>query len=97
MVHADGRQPAACAVPRWLVRSNHAAHGHIFFCITADRETVEERAGLILKGAKDTDVAFLVVGSPFAATTHIDLMTRAEKLGIECEVGKRGEPTLSSR
>ncbi|XP_047051724.1 probable diphthine methyl ester synthase [Lolium rigidum] len=39
----------------------------------ADREMVEERADQMLTEAKDADVAFLVVGDPFGATTHTDV------------------------
>lgn len=51
--------------------------------IVADRDLVENYAeDTILKLAKDTDVAFLVVGDIFGATTHTDLRLRAHKLGI---------------
>ncbi|MBS3100808.1 diphthine synthase [Candidatus Woesearchaeota archaeon] len=36
--------------------------------------------------AKAKNVAFLVIGDPFAATTHIDLFLRAKKEGIKCNV-----------
>ena len=55
--------------------------------ILADREMVEKNPEqTILKDAKDKEVAFLVVGDPFAATTHIDLLMRAEKMKIETRV-----------
>ena len=47
------------------------------------RETVESEAHLIIEPAKTSDVAFLVVGDPFGATTHTDLMMRAENEGVE--------------
>ncbi|XP_075473094.1 diphthine methyl ester synthase isoform X3 [Ascaphus truei] len=50
--------------------------------ILADRETVEQEAGEILRDAAVIDVAFLVVGDPFGATTHSDLVLRAAKAGI---------------
>ncbi|CRG89216.1 diphthine synthase [Talaromyces islandicus] len=50
--------------------------------IVADRELVESGSDDILEGAKDVDVAFLVVGDPFGATTHTDLVLRARELGI---------------
>eukprot|EP00889_Picochlorum_renovo_P005802 jgi/Picre1/32832/NNA_008162.t1 len=50
--------------------------------IDADRELVEMGADTILEGAADTDVAFLVVGDPFGATTHTDLELRARELDI---------------
>ncbi|KAL2006717.1 hypothetical protein VTN00DRAFT_9385 [Thermoascus crustaceus] len=50
--------------------------------IVADRELVESGSDEILQGADKTDVAFLVVGDPFGATTHTDLVLRARELGI---------------
>ncbi|XP_006009969.1 diphthine methyl ester synthase [Latimeria chalumnae] len=50
--------------------------------ILADREMVEQSADEILKDADVSDVAFLVVGDPFGATTHSDLVLRAVKAGI---------------
>ncbi|XP_065848285.1 probable diphthine methyl ester synthase [Euphorbia lathyris] len=52
----------------------------------ADREMVEEKADEILSTARTSDVAFLVVGDPFGATTHTDLVVRAKALGIEVKV-----------
>jgi len=49
--------------------------------ILADRELVEN-GDEILKEAKSSEVALLIVGDIFSATTHIDLMLRAKKLGI---------------
>uniref|UniRef100_G1SZG7 diphthine methyl ester synthase n=1 Tax=Oryctolagus cuniculus TaxID=9986 RepID=G1SZG7_RABIT len=54
--------------------------------IVADREAVEQEADNILKDADISDVAFLVVGDPFGATTHSDLVLRAAKLGIPYRV-----------
>ncbi|XP_070797262.1 diphthine methyl ester synthase isoform X2 [Pituophis catenifer annectens] len=54
--------------------------------ILADRDIVEQDADSILKDAHQTDVAFLVVGDPFGATTHSDLVLRAVKLGIPYRV-----------
>ncbi|KAI9931961.1 hypothetical protein ASPWEDRAFT_40224 [Aspergillus wentii DTO 134E9] len=54
--------------------------------IVADRELVESGSDDILAGADKTDVAFLVVGDPFGATTHTDLVLRARELGIESRV-----------
>lgn len=54
--------------------------------IVADREMVEEKSDDILAEAHGSDVAFLVVGDPFGATTHTDLVVRAKKLGIEVKV-----------
>lgn len=54
--------------------------------ILADREMVEQEADSILKDADVSDVAFLVVGDPFGATTHSDLVLRAVNLGIPYRV-----------
>ncbi|KAF3942285.1 hypothetical protein ABW19_dt0204451 [Dactylella cylindrospora] len=51
--------------------------------IVADRELVESSSDSILDGADSKDVAFLVVGDPFGATTHMDLLLRARELGIQ--------------
>ncbi|KAF2802016.1 diphthine synthase-like protein [Mytilinidion resinicola] len=50
--------------------------------IIADREMVESSSDEILAGADKTDVAFLVVGDPFGATTHTDLVLRARSLSV---------------
>ena len=54
--------------------------------IPADRELVEKRAEEILEQAKNKHAAFLVVGDPMSATTHIDLMMRAKKKNIAVHV-----------
>lgn len=54
--------------------------------ILADRDMVEQEADEILKGADVSDVAFLVVGDPFGATTHSDLVLRAVNAGIPYRV-----------
>ena len=52
--------------------------------IFADRNLVENEAEkTILKNAKEKEVAFLVVGDVFSATTHMDLYLRAKKMGIK--------------
>ncbi|AEO66585.1 uncharacterized protein THITE_2114762 [Thermothielavioides terrestris NRRL 8126] len=43
---------------------------------------VESNSDEILRDAANVDVAFLVVGDPFGATTHTDLVLRARELGI---------------
>ncbi|KAL7747638.1 diphthine synthase [Sorochytrium milnesiophthora] len=48
----------------------------------AHRETVESEADMILDGADTANVAFLVVGDPFGATTHTDLVLRAHERNI---------------
>jgi diphthine methyl ester synthase len=50
--------------------------------MVADREMVESNSDEILRDAGTEDVAFLVVGDPFGATTHTDLVLRARELKI---------------
>ncbi|RDW79540.1 diphthine synthase [Coleophoma cylindrospora] len=50
--------------------------------VVADREMVESASDDILNDAQNVDVAFLVVGDPFGATTHTDLVLRARSLSI---------------
>jgi diphthine synthase len=54
--------------------------------ILANREMVEVGGGRIVDEAIDKDVAFLVVGDPFGATTHTDLFLRARRKGVHIEV-----------
>ncbi|XP_011687198.1 PREDICTED: diphthine synthase [Wasmannia auropunctata] len=54
--------------------------------IAADRELVENSADEILPTRDDEDVAFLVVGDPFGATTHTDLVLRAKAKDIQVKV-----------
>uniref|UniRef100_UPI00358F30A6 diphthine methyl ester synthase isoform X2 n=1 Tax=Myxine glutinosa TaxID=7769 RepID=UPI00358F30A6 len=54
--------------------------------VLADREAVEQGAEEMLREAVDQDVVLLVVGDPFGATTHSDLVLRARALGISCQV-----------
>lgn len=52
--------------------------------VLADRELVEKRAeDTILQDCSKGDVAFLVMGDIFSATTHTDLMLRAKKKKID--------------
>jgi diphthine methyl ester synthase len=52
--------------------------------ILADRDLVEKNSEeIILKDAINDDIAFLVVGDIFGATTHTDLVLRAKKLGVK--------------
>ena len=51
----------------------------------ADREKVESDSDAILLSAREQNVAFLVVGDPFCATTHTDMWLRAKELGIEVQ------------
>ncbi|KAL3869833.1 hypothetical protein ACJMK2_042466 [Sinanodonta woodiana] len=54
--------------------------------ILADRDMVEVDSDSILQDSKTEDIAFLVVGDPFGATTHTDLVLRARKKGIQYRV-----------
>ncbi|MAE43174.1 diphthine synthase [Candidatus Woesearchaeota archaeon] len=55
--------------------------------VLADRKLVEMDAEkTILENAKTKEVAFLVVGDVFSATTHMDLYLRAKKMGIKTGV-----------
>jgi diphthine synthase len=50
--------------------------------ILADRTMVEQNSDEIIDSAKDSCVSFLVVGDPFGATTHTDLVLRAIEKNI---------------
>lgn len=52
----------------------------------ADRELVESGCEEMLEQAKTENVAFLVVGDVFGATTHTDLVLRAKHMKIPVEV-----------
>jgi len=55
--------------------------------IIADRNLVESKAEeTILRDAETKNVAFLVVGDVFSATTHTDLFLRAKQKGIVVDV-----------
>ncbi|XP_076656672.1 diphthine methyl ester synthase-like [Halictus rubicundus] len=54
--------------------------------LEADRELVENNADEILPKSKEENVAFLVVGDPFGATTHSDLVLRARKENLQVNV-----------
>lgn len=53
--------------------------------IVSDRNFVEVESQ-ILENAKNNNVAFLVKGDVFSATTHVDLFIRAKQAGVECKV-----------
>ncbi|XP_062505255.1 diphthine methyl ester synthase-like isoform X2 [Corticium candelabrum] len=59
--------------------------------ILADRDMVEQQSDIILKHADTEDVAFLVVGDPFGATTHSDLIIRALSCSIPYQLYNFGE------
>eukprot|EP00965_Chrysotila_dentata_P137734 4556752-Pleurochrysis_carterae.AAC.2 len=46
----------------------------------ADREFVESGIEPVLERAQSVDIALLVVGDPFGATTHCDLLARAKQV-----------------
>jgi diphthine methyl ester synthase len=52
----------------------------------ADRNLVESHADKILEHAKLENVAFLVIGDVFGATTHTDLFLRAKEKNIDVVV-----------
>jgi diphthine synthase len=55
--------------------------------ILADRKLVEiDAENTILRQAKTNEVAFLVVGDVFSATTHLDLYLRSKKLQIKTRI-----------
>ena len=54
--------------------------------IIADRDMVETESDEILRDAHTKDVALLIVGDPFGATTHTDVLLRARRLGITTRV-----------
>eukprot|EP00054_Salpingoeca_dolichothecata_P006917 m.40517 g.40517 ORF g.40517 m.40517 type:complete len:292 (-) comp16755_c0_seq2:19-894(-) len=53
--------------------------------ILADRELVEQNADEFLEPARNEDIVLLVVGDPFAATTHTDLVTRCKEKKVKVE------------
>ena len=54
--------------------------------IIATRDIVEKESDEIIEPAKKEDVAFLVVGDVFGATTHADLFLRAKEKGVEIKI-----------
>ncbi|KIP09003.1 hypothetical protein PHLGIDRAFT_103441 [Phlebiopsis gigantea 11061_1 CR5-6] len=54
--------------------------------ILADRDMVETESDEILRDADKEDVALLVVGDPFGATTHTDIVLRARNANIPVRV-----------
>jgi diphthine synthase len=53
----------------------------------ADREFIEILSDeKIIKPAMNKNVSVLVIGDPFSATTHIDLMQRAKTAGVHVEI-----------
>jgi len=54
--------------------------------IIADREMVESNSDEIMRDADKVNVSFLVVGDPFGATTHSDLILRAIEKNLPYKV-----------
>ena len=54
--------------------------------LEADRELVESNSDEMLPENEEEDVAFLVIGDPFGATTHSDLILRAREKNIKVKV-----------
>ncbi|KAI0941451.1 diphthine synthase, variant 4 [Taiwanofungus camphoratus] len=54
--------------------------------IFADRDMVETESDEILRDADKDDVSLLVVGDPYGATTHTDIILRARSLRIPTRV-----------
>lgn len=47
---------------------------------------MEQNSDDIMHGADKENIAFLVVGDPFGATTHTDIVLRAKEKGYDCQV-----------
>ena len=54
--------------------------------ILADREMTEQGAERIVHEAKDKNIAFLVIGDPFSATTHIELFKLAKEQNVDVHI-----------
>ena len=54
--------------------------------ILANRELMEEGADHIVEEAKNKDVAVLIIGDPFSATTHIEFLKSAFYLGVKAKI-----------
>lgn len=54
--------------------------------ILTRRDLEENPEGNVLRNSRNMHVALLVPGDPLVATTHIDLILRARKLGIETRI-----------
>jgi len=54
--------------------------------VLADREMTEQGTEKIVNEAKNKRVAFLVVGDPFSATTHVELFRLAKEKNVPVEV-----------
>ena len=54
--------------------------------ILADRNLVEQNSDKMIDNAKEDDVSLLIIGDPMSATTHVDIMMRAQEKGVEVKV-----------
>ena len=54
--------------------------------ILANREQVENKSNELLEKAKTKNIALLIIGDPFSATTHINLVLEAKKQNIKVEI-----------
>jgi diphthine synthase len=54
--------------------------------VLADREMTEQGDEKIIAEAKDKDVAFLIIGDVFSATTHVQLFKLAKESNVEVNV-----------
>lgn len=52
----------------------------------ADRNTTEQGDEKIVEEARTQEVAFLVIGDPLSATTHVQLFKLAKEKGVDVEV-----------
>lgn len=52
----------------------------------ADRTTAEQFDEIIIQEAKTNDIAFLIIGDPVSATTHIELFKLAKQHNIEVKI-----------
>ena len=52
----------------------------------ADRETTEQGDEKIITEAQELEIAFLVVGDPFSATTHVQLFKLAKEKNVEIKI-----------
>jgi len=50
------------------------------------REDVEQRIEPILERARQENVVLLIIGDPFAATTHDDMVSRAYRIGAPVQI-----------
>jgi len=53
--------------------------------VPADRNLVEEK-NTIVEEAKKQDIALLVMGDPLSATTHLEIIMRAEKMKVKTKI-----------